>query len=419
MQSEFSLGWEEWIALPELDLPAIKAKIDTGARTSALHALAIEEIGTPERRRVRFEIQPVPGRTDLIVSCIADVVAMRDVTSSNGETESRYVIRTPIRIADRQWSIEITLTNRENMAYRMLLGRQAIGDDVRVDPQASFLQPQLSYRAYAGNGVPKEANSRPLSIAILSRRPENAGNRRLVRQGELRGHTVSIIDRRRVSLFIAHKDPAILLNGLPLPHIDVIIFRAGRAPSTLSLAISRQMEAMGALALNPASALSIVADSLVLRQTLAAAGVPVPEIAVNPNDLTRKEAASEHRLADSTGVLRMGAIYRFAVIGNRALAVIRRDPSTPLEQTAEWQAANLRDPALSEAKAAAEAAARAVGLGLVAVDLVTTKIGPLVVGMTANVSIATFDRLAGAALAEAIIIHIENVMARTNRMDKA
>ncbi len=415
MQTDFALGWEEWIALPELDLPAIKAKIDTGARTSALHARSIKEIGTPERRRVRFDIEPVPGRGDIVVPCVADVVGTRDVTSSNGETESRYVIRTAIRIADRQWPIEITLTNRETMSYRMLLGRQAIPDDIRVDPHASFLQPPLTYRAYAAAAAPSEAASSPLSIAILSRRPENAGNRRLIRQGEMRGHSVSIIDRRRVSLFIAHKDPAILLNGMPLPPIDVVIFRAGRAPSAFSLAISRQMEAMGAMALNPAHALAVAADSLLLRQTLAAAGVPVPEIAVNPSDISRKEATSEHRLADSTDVLRMGAIYRFAVVANRPLAVIRRDPASPLDHNAEWQAADLRDASLTHARATAEAAARAVGLGLVAVDVVTTRIGPLVVGMTANVSIATFERLSPVSLAEAIIIHIERALARARK----
>ena len=119
-------GWEEWVALPELGLPAIKAKIDTGARTSALHAFLIEPYGPPSGRRVRFGIHPVPGRDDIEVFGSADVVDRREVTSSNGEKESRIFIRTPLSMGDRTWMVEIGLTNREGMAYRMLLGRQAI-----------------------------------------------------------------------------------------------------------------------------------------------------------------------------------------------------------------------------------------------------------------------------------------------------
>ena len=144
----FILGWEEWVALPELGLPAIKAKVDTGARTSALHAVFVEPVGTAKKPRVRFGVHPIPGRADIEIVCTAPVVDQRNVTSSNGDREKRYVISTPIRIGDREWQIEVTLTNRDAMSYRMLLGRQAIGDGVLVDPASSFRQPRLRYRLY-------------------------------------------------------------------------------------------------------------------------------------------------------------------------------------------------------------------------------------------------------------------------------
>src|SRR5581483_1623375 len=144
----FILGWEEWVALPELGLPAIKAKVDTGARTSALHAFFVERVGSGRRPRVRFGVHPIPRRADVAIVCEAPVVDQRNVTSSNGERESRYVISTPIRIGDREWPIEITLTNRDAMSYRMLLGRQAIGEGILVDPAASFRQPRLRYKLY-------------------------------------------------------------------------------------------------------------------------------------------------------------------------------------------------------------------------------------------------------------------------------
>jgi len=144
----FILGWEEWVALPDLDLPAIKAKVDTGARTSALHAAYIEPFGTARNPKVRFGVNPIPRREDIEIVCTARVVDRRNVTSSNGERENRYVILTQIRVGDREWPIEVTLTNRDAMSYRMLLGRQAIGEGILVDLGASFRQPRLRYKLY-------------------------------------------------------------------------------------------------------------------------------------------------------------------------------------------------------------------------------------------------------------------------------
>ena len=404
------LGWEEWLALPEFGLPAIKAKIDTGARTSALAAADVEEFGTEERPRVRFVVRPIPGRDDVQVTCIADIVDRRDVTSSNGETERRIIVRTPVRVGEREWPIEVSLANRGTMAYRMLLGRQAVRDDMFVDPATSFRQPQLSYRVY-GSAVRSEPVARPLTIALLSRRPENASNRRLVRQAEQRGHAMPIIDRRRLSLYIAATEPAILVNGLPLERPDAVIFRAGRSPSNFSLAIVRQMEMQGALALNPASALALAGDALVLRQTLAGAGIPVPEVAVNPRDLTKAGAGVEHVLADSLGALGSGPILRLAVIGGRALAALERPPPSSLEPAPEWQPVGRPAVELAAARKLAERAARVVGLGLAAVDIALARTGPLVIDLTANVSLSQFERLTGVPLAEAVIVHIERAAA--------
>lgn len=144
----FVIGWEEWLALPELALPAIRAKVDTGAKTSALHAFVIEPFGPNSARQVRFGIHPVPGRDDIERFCTAAVIDRREVTSSNGEKEMRFVIRTLLTLGPSSWPVEITLTNREGMAYRMLLGRQGIKRGILVDPSASFRQPKLSHRAY-------------------------------------------------------------------------------------------------------------------------------------------------------------------------------------------------------------------------------------------------------------------------------
>jgi ribosomal protein S6--L-glutamate ligase len=140
-----TLGWQEWVALPQLGLFAIKAKIDTGARTSALHAYDLAPAGTG---LIAFKVHPVSRHADVVVQCTARLVDSRDVTSSNGERERRVVVETEIEIAGQRWPIEITLTNRALMRTRMLLGRQALAGHVLVDPAKALLQPRLSYKVY-------------------------------------------------------------------------------------------------------------------------------------------------------------------------------------------------------------------------------------------------------------------------------
>lgn len=147
--SRLIVGWQEWVALPELGLPALKAKIDTGAKTSALHTEFIEPYGSARRPKVRFSVRPSPD-SHLEVIATADIIDRREVASSNGVRELRYVIETRLCLGGREWPIEVTLTNRERMAYRMLIGRQALRSDMLVDCAASFCQPRLSYRLYAG-----------------------------------------------------------------------------------------------------------------------------------------------------------------------------------------------------------------------------------------------------------------------------
>ncbi len=145
------VGWQEWVALPDLGLPAVKAKIDTGARTSALHAETIEIIARADLQLVRFTFRPAPRKPDLILTCEAPLVELRGVTSSNGTRENRPVIRTHITAGGERRAIELTLTDRGGMTYRMLLGRQALTAlGLAVDPSLTFQMPKLSFKLYPG-----------------------------------------------------------------------------------------------------------------------------------------------------------------------------------------------------------------------------------------------------------------------------
>jgi len=142
------LGWREWLSLPDLKIPAIKAKVDTGARSSALHAFQLETHKDNGRHMVRFALHPLQKRTDIAVICTAEIIDYRRVSDSGGHHEMRYVIMTPVCVGNSMWNIEITLTDRESMQFRMLLGRTGMEGKTVVDPEASYLTGRKLRHAY-------------------------------------------------------------------------------------------------------------------------------------------------------------------------------------------------------------------------------------------------------------------------------
>lgn len=138
IQPKAIIGWKEWIGLPELGIPAVKAKIDTGARTSALHVFDLEEFVEDGRRMVRFGIHPLQRREDIVRFCEAPVLEKRRVKDSGGHIEKRYVIRTTAVMGAESWPIEITLTNRDLMLFRMLLGRTAVEKRFLINPGRAY-----------------------------------------------------------------------------------------------------------------------------------------------------------------------------------------------------------------------------------------------------------------------------------------
>ncbi len=137
------VGWKEWASLPDLGIEALEVKVDTGAKTSAIHSFDVQPFEKDGVSYVRFGLHPDRHSFEQEIYCEAPVSDQRVVSDSGGHKEERYVITTPITLGDQTWPIEITLTSRENMAFRMLLGREAMRNRIVVYPESRYLLKQL------------------------------------------------------------------------------------------------------------------------------------------------------------------------------------------------------------------------------------------------------------------------------------
>jgi hypothetical protein len=150
------IGWREQLALPDLGISEVKAKIDTGARSSALHAFDVETFNSNGKRMVRFKVHPYQRDAHRTVTAEAELLDQRQVRNSGGQTQVRPVIETTVDLNGDRWSIELTLTNRDVMGFRMLLGRQAVRRRFLVDAGRSFLHSATESRKLK----PKNQNQR-------------------------------------------------------------------------------------------------------------------------------------------------------------------------------------------------------------------------------------------------------------------
>ncbi|MBC7845417.1 MAG: 30S ribosomal protein S6--L-glutamate ligase [Flavobacterium sp.] len=277
LQSKIILGSEEWCSFPELGIPTIKARVDSGAKTSALHAINIAPFKKESQNWVKFDINPIQNNVKTVIHCEAPLIDKRVVKSSSGFREERYVIQTNLEIGNSNWVIEMTLTNRDSMGFRMLLGREAMSGRVLVDPEQQYLLGQPTSDSLKEVYKNSEKASSGIRIGLLASNPELYSNKRIMEAGEMRGHEMHFLNIKECYMKLDAKTPEIhYRGGLILNQFDAVIPRIRPSITFYGCALTRQFEAMNVYCLNSSTAITQSRDKLFSLQLLLQSGIEIP-----------------------------------------------------------------------------------------------------------------------------------------------
>jgi ribosomal protein S6--L-glutamate ligase len=276
-QNKIILGSEEWCSFPELEIPAIKARVDSGAKTSALHAINIIPFTKEGVNWVKFDINPIQNNLKTVIHCEALLIDKRIVKSSSGYREQRFVIQTKITIGNDSWPIEMTLTNRDSMGFRMLLGREAMSGRILVDPEQKYLLGQNTTENLKELYHIEFSEKKGLRIGLLASNPELYSNKRIMEAGEMRGHEMHFLNIKECYMKLDADTPEIhYRGGKVLDYFDAVIPRIRPSITFYGCALTRQFEAMKVFCLNSAAAITQSRDKLFSLQLLLRNGVDIP-----------------------------------------------------------------------------------------------------------------------------------------------
>lgn len=271
------VGSEEWCSFPKLGIPTIKARVDSGAKTSALHAINIAPFIKDGENWVKFDVNPIQNDLKTVIHCESKLLDKRVVKSSSGYREQRYVIGAELEIGGQTWSIEITLTNRDSMGFRMLLGREAMSGRVLVDPSQKYLLGQPSPDTLKDLYKSSHQAKSGLRIGLLASNPELYSNKRIIEAGEMRGHEMHFLNIKECYMKLDATNPEIhYRGGKILDKFDAVIPRIRPSITFYGCALTRQFEALKVFCLNSASAITQSRDKLFSLQLLLNHGVDIP-----------------------------------------------------------------------------------------------------------------------------------------------
>ena len=458
--------------MPDWDVAHLKAKIDTGARTSSLHAFGLEWFDRDGNPWVRFEVHPWQRSTADAVTAEAAVVATRDIRSSSGEIEHRPVVHTSIVVAGRTVAAEITLTRRDEMGFRMLVGREALRKRFLVDPGMSYRggrpdksirRRNRSARRRANLPVATTRHVRVISnvsiskgvtvkVAILSRAPRSYSTQRLKLAALDRGHQCKVLDTLRFAIDLSGDEPDLQFRGKPLSDYDAVMPRIGASITYFGSAVVRQFEQMDVFTPNTANGITNSRDKLRAIQILSRHDIGMPKTAFVRNrqdvlpaiervggapvvikllegtqgigvilapDKKVAEAIIETLHNTKQNVLiqqfvaeSKGRDIRALVVGDRVVAAMRRTAEGDEFRSNVHRGGSVESVALDpEYERTAVRSAQIMGLRVAGVDMLEGNDGPLVMEVNSSPGLEGIERATELDVAGAIIDHVANQVA--------
>ncbi len=443
------LASEEWCRLNSLGLPAIKARVDSGAKTSTIHAFNIHAYRKGDISWVSFEVHPLQDDRRTVVKCESEVFDRRYVKNSSGISEKRYIIKTQLGLGEECWDIEITLTNRDSMGYRMLLGREAMKKGVLVNPSESFLLGKVSPEEIKALYVKTDTVGVGLKIGLLASNPDLYSNERLMVAGEVRGHTMTFLNIKQCFMKLDADNPEVHnRGGHIITGLDAVVPRIRPSITFYGAALTRHFESMNVYTLNSSQAIIQSRDKLFSLQLLLKNGLEIPTTGfanspIDTEDLinmvggapliikllegtqgtgvvlaeTKKAAESVINAFKSLKVNLLvqafikeaaGKDIRCFVVNGKVIASILRE-AKPGEFRANVHrgATTSNIKVTPEEKKMAIKAVKILGLDVAGVDIIRSNKGPLLLEVNSSPGLEGIESATGKDIAREIIIAIE------------
>ena len=443
------VGCEEWCGFNTLGVSAIKARVDSGAKTSSIHAINIQPFKRDNSPWVSFEVHPLQQNRTTTIRCEAAVVDKRQVKSSSGESEKRYVVRAPLTLGKQTWEVELTLANRDSMGYRMLLGREAMLDKILVDPSSSFLLGDKSDAEIEELYGQASAIDSGLKIGLLASNPELYSNQRIMEAARARGHDIIFLNIKQCYMKLDAETPEVhSRGGRVLNNLHAIIPRIRPSVTFYGCALARHFESLGVYPLNSANAIAQSRDKLFSLQLLQQNGLDIPTSGfanspVDTNDLiemvggaplimkllegtqgkgvvlaeTKKAAESvinafkslkANLLVQEFVKEAQGKDLRCFVIDGKVVASIERTAAPGEFRANIHQGGSASVVKITkEERALAIKAAKVMGLAVAGVDIIRSKKGPLLLEVNSSPGLEGIEEATEKDIAEMMILAIE------------
>ena len=460
LEDKVLIGSEEWCSFPSLGIPAIKARVDSGAKTSSIHAFNIQSFRRGGMLWVSFEVHPIQNNRKAVVRCERPVIDKRKVKSSSGVAETRYVIQVPMKVADHTWDVELTLANRDSMGYRMLLGREAMSGRMVVDPSASFILGDITEEQLDTWYGYTEHEKHGLKIGLLASDPELYSNQRLLEAGEERGHQMEFLNIRQCYMKVDDETPEVhYRGGAVIKDLDAVITRIRPSATFYGCALARQFESMGVYTVNSSEAIAQSRDKLFSLQLMLKSGIGIPTtgFASSPMDTgdlidmvggaplivkllegtqgrgvvlaeTRKAAESVINAFKSLKANLLvqefikeanGKDLRCFVIDGKVVASIERR-AAPGEFRANIHQGGTASviKITAEERKLATKAAKALGLKVAGVDIIRSTKGPLLLEVNSSPGLEGIEAATGKDLAGLVLASIENKLGWKRKLSK-